>query len=65
MNLHAARQLFVHHRLHVAGCGVAVVFVVTAAAFGLPVLAALGALMCGAMMLGMVWMMVRHGGHHH
>ena len=64
MNLSAVRQHFARHPLHMAGCLVAAVFVVAAAVYSLPVLAILGALLCGGMMLGMVWMMVRHGGHH-
>ena len=43
---------------HMMICGVAAVFVIAAIVFGVPVLAAFGALMCGAMMIGMVWMMV-------
>ena len=52
---------FAQHRSHMLGCGVAVLLVVAATVFGLPVLAAFGALMCGAMMIGMVWMMVAMG----
>ena len=59
------RHQLAHHRRHLAGCALAVVFVFVATAFDLPLLAALGALLCGAMMLSMVWMMARHGGHHH
>ena len=40
------------------GCGVAALLVVVAIVFSLPALAVLGAVICGAMMIGMVWMMV-------
>jgi hypothetical protein len=40
------------------GCGIAALFVVAAMVFGLPVLAVFGAVFCGVMMIGMVWMMV-------
>jgi hypothetical protein len=64
--LQPVREHFAHHRLHMAGCALACVgLVVAATLFGLPILAALGALMCGAMMIGMIWMMARHGEHHH
>ena len=48
---------FAQHRSHLLGCGVAGLLVVAAIVFSLPILAVLGALMCGAMMIGMVWMM--------
>jgi hypothetical protein len=48
-----------------AVCSLAVVFVIAAGIIGVPLLAVAGAVMCGTMMIGMVWMMVRHGGHHH
>ena len=32
--------------------------VVAAIVFSIPILAVFGALMCGAMMIGMVWMMI-------
>jgi hypothetical protein len=54
----AFREHFAHHPLHLLGCGVAVLFVAAAIVFDLPVLAIFGALMCGAMMIMMVWMMV-------
>jgi hypothetical protein len=38
-------------------CGFAAVLVVVAIIFSIPVLAVFGALMCGAMMIMMVWMM--------
>lgn len=40
------------------GCGVAALLVVVAIVFSLPALAVLGVVLCGAMMIGMVWMMV-------
>jgi hypothetical protein len=64
MNLHAIRQHFAGHRLHLVGCALAGILVVMAAVFGLPVLAVLGVLFCGAMMIGMVWMMVAMGAKH-
>ena len=45
------------HPSHMIGCGVAAVLVVVAIVFSLPALAVLGAVVCGAMMIGMVWMM--------
>jgi hypothetical protein len=39
------------------GCGVAALLVIAATILGLPVLAAFGAIFCGVMMIGMVWMM--------
>ena len=61
--MQALRQHLVHHPLHMAGCALAVAFVVTGVVLGLPILAVIGPLMCGVMMVGMVWMMVRHGHH--
>jgi hypothetical protein len=61
MNLHGVRQHFAHHPMHFAVCALAAVLVVAAATFGLPILGAMGGLLCVAMMVGMVWMMVRHG----
>ena len=48
---------FAHHPSHLLACGVAGLLVVAAIIFELPILAAFGALFCGAMMIGMVWMM--------
>jgi hypothetical protein len=45
------------HPSHMVGCGVAAVLVVVAIVFSLPVLAVVGAVVCGAMMIGMAWMM--------
>jgi hypothetical protein len=55
------------HKLHALVCGVAVLLVIGAVVFGVPVFAALGGLMCAAMMIGMVWMMgaMRPGRHRH
>jgi hypothetical protein len=64
MNLHAVRQHFVDHRSHFAGCGFAVVLVVTAAAVGLPILAILGGILCATMMISMIWKMVDIGSKH-
>ena len=55
--MNGVKEHFAHHPLHMAACGVAAVFVVAAIAFGAPVLAVAGGLMCAAMMIGMVWMM--------
>jgi hypothetical protein len=48
------------------GCVAAGLFVVAAIVFSIPILAVFGALMCGAMMIGMVWMMfsMASKGHH-
>ena len=46
------------HPSHLLGCGVAGLLVVAAIVLSIPILAVLGALMCGAMMIGMVWMMI-------
>ena len=54
----AIKDHLAQHQSHMLGCGVAALFVVAAIVFGLPVLAIFGALMCGVMMIGMVWMMV-------
>ena len=43
------------HTSHLLGCGVAGLLAVAAIVFGLPILATFGALMCAAMMIGMVW----------
>jgi hypothetical protein len=50
----------------VLGCRVAVLLVVVAIVFSLPIVAIFGALMCGAMMIAVVWMMVSMvaKGHH-
>ncbi len=63
--MNAFRDHFAHHRLHMAGCALGCVAVITALVLGVPVLAALGALACAAMMIGMVWMMVAMAGRHH
>lgn len=65
MNFQAVRQHFAEHRLHMAGCLFAAVLVIAAVIFSAPVLAILGALMCGGMMVMMVWMMVGMAGKHH
>jgi hypothetical protein len=54
----AVKDHFAQHTSHLLGCGVAGLLVVAAIVFGIPILAVFGALMCGAMMLMMVWMMV-------
>jgi hypothetical protein len=60
MNFQAVRQHLAGHRLHMAGCVFAAMLVIVAAVLSVPVLAVLGALMCGTMMVGMVWMMANH-----
>jgi hypothetical protein len=62
MNFQAIRQHFAGHRFHMFGCVLAAMLVIAAVVLGAPVLAILGALMCGAMMLMMVWMMVGMAG---
>jgi hypothetical protein len=56
--VNAVKQHFAAHTLHLWACGAAGLLVVGAIVFGIPVLAVFGALMCGAMMIGMVWMML-------
>jgi hypothetical protein len=53
----AVKDHFSSHPSHMVGCGVAALLVAAAIVLGLPVLAALGAIACGAMMIGMMWMM--------
>jgi hypothetical protein len=60
----AVAEHFAHHRVHLLGCALGAVLVVVALAFAVPVLAVFGALMCGAMMVGMVWMMVSMASKH-
>jgi hypothetical protein len=62
--MNAVRHRFAGHPSHLLGCGVAIVLVAMAAILGLPVLAALGGLLCATMMIGMVWMMVAMGARH-
>jgi hypothetical protein len=53
----AFRSAVSSHYMHTA-CIVAAVLVLAAIVFGIAPLAILGALFCGAMMIGMMWMMV-------
>jgi hypothetical protein len=53
----AVKDHFSSHPSHMVGCGVAALLVVVAIVFSLPALAVLGAVFCGVMMIGMVWMM--------
>jgi hypothetical protein len=55
--MRAVKDHFAHHTFHLLACGVAGLLVVAAIIFELPILAVFGALFCGAMMIGMVWMM--------
>jgi hypothetical protein len=59
------KEHFAQHPSHLLGCGVAALFVVAAIVFSIPVLAIFGALFCGAMMIGMVWMMFSMAKGHH
>jgi hypothetical protein len=54
----AVRAHFAQHPAHMLGCGIAALLVIAAIVFGLPVLAVFGAVFCGVMMIGMVWMMI-------
>jgi FtsH-binding integral membrane protein len=56
-SMNVIREHFASHPWHMVGCGVAGLLVIAAIASGTPILAVAGALMCGAMMIGMVWMM--------
>jgi hypothetical protein len=49
---------FSHHRSHLAACGIAALLIIIAIAFSVPVLAIAGVVICGTMMIAMVWMMV-------
>jgi hypothetical protein len=62
MSFHAVRQHFAEHRLHLMGCMFAAMLVIAGVILGAPVLAIFGALICGGMMLMMVWMMVGMAG---
>jgi hypothetical protein len=53
----AVKDHFAQHPSHMLGCGIAVLLVIAAIVFSLPVLAVVGAVFCGTMMIGMVWMM--------
>jgi hypothetical protein len=55
--MRTVKDHFAQHRAHLLGCVVAGLLVVAAIIFSLPILAVLGALMCGVMMIGVVWMM--------
>jgi hypothetical protein len=54
----AIRGHFAEHRSHLLACAFAAVLIVTGIAVGFGALVVLGAVMCGVMMVGMVWMMV-------
>jgi hypothetical protein len=58
----AVKDHFTTHPSHLLGCGVAALLVIAAIVFGLPILAIFGSLMCGAMMIMMVWMMAPGSG---
>jgi hypothetical protein len=54
----ADKDHFTQHTSHLLGCGAAAVLVVVAIVFQVPMLGLFAALLCGAMMVGMVWMML-------
>ena len=58
------REHIGHHPLHMLACAMAGVLVFVAVVFAIPILAVFGALMCGAMMVMMVWMMVSMASKH-
>ena len=58
ISMSAFKDHFTTHPSHLFGCAVAALFVIAAIVFSLPVLAIFGALMCGIMMIMMIWMMV-------
>ena len=58
MNFHAGRLHFAGHRWHMAGRLLAAVLIAMAVIVGAPFLAIAGVLICGTMMLAMMWMMV-------
>lgn len=55
--MRAIKDHFAHHTSHLLGCVAAGLFVVAAIVFSLPILAIFGVLVCGTMMIGMMWMM--------
>jgi hypothetical protein len=56
--MRAVKDHLAHHTSHLLGCGAAALLVVAAIVFNVPILGFFGALFCGAMMIGMVWMML-------
>ena len=60
--MNVLKEHFTHHPLHMALCALACVAIVAGIVLGAPLIAIFGPLMCGAMMLGMVWMMVTMAG---
>ena len=63
--MRAVTEHFGQHPSHLLGCGIAVLLVVAAIVFSVPIFAVFGGLMCAAMMIGMVWMMFSMGSRHH
>jgi hypothetical protein len=63
--MNAVKEHFANHRSHLIGCGVAALLVIAGIAFSVPALAIVGVVVCGSMMVAMVWMIVsmssRHG----
>ena len=60
----AIRTHFAEHHSHTVACALAAVFIIVGVAVGQPALAVLAALVCGTMMVGMVWMLVSMARHH-
>jgi hypothetical protein len=56
--MEALRQHFVHHRLHMIGCGVGSLALIAGIVIHLPILAISGAVVCGAFCLDMARMML-------
>jgi hypothetical protein len=61
----AVKEHFAQHRSHMWACGAAALLVIAAIVFSVPALAIVGAVICGSMMLAMVWMMVSMARHGH
>jgi len=56
--MRAAKDHFAEHHSHMLLCAAAGVLAIGAIVFSVPILAVFAVLMCGAMMVGMVWMML-------
>jgi hypothetical protein len=56
--MRAVKDHFAQHTSHLLGCGAAALLVVVAIVVQVPILGLFAALVCGAMMVGMVWMML-------
>ena len=60
----AIRGHFAEHRSHMFVCALAAVLIIIGVAVGVGELAIIGVAACGAMMIGMVWMMVSMASKH-